>query len=72
MKTTNYAGIFLPGLALVFITLKLTHYISWSWWWVLSPLWVLPVVCLVIILVAVFVEAWKEDAKKHYDKDAQF
>ncbi len=27
------------ALAVLFIGLKLTHYISWSWWWVLSPLW---------------------------------
>jgi hypothetical protein len=30
-----------PGLlALIFITLKLTDYIDWSWWWVLAPIWV--------------------------------
>ena len=27
-------------LALLFIALKLTHYIAWSWWWVLSPIWI--------------------------------
>lgn len=26
-------------LALIFITLKLTGYISWAWVWVLAPLW---------------------------------
>lgn len=26
-------------LAIVFITLKLTGYIAWSWWWVLAPVW---------------------------------
>lgn len=26
-------------LAIVFITLRLTDVIDWSWWWVLSPLW---------------------------------
>jgi len=26
-------------LCIVFITLKLTEVIAWSWWWVLSPLW---------------------------------
>lgn len=26
-------------LTLVFITLKLTGYIDWSWWWVLAPIW---------------------------------
>ena len=31
--------IFLGMLTVLFIGLKLTHYIVWSWWWVLSPLW---------------------------------
>lgn len=26
-------------LLLLFITLKLTGVITWSWWWVMSPLW---------------------------------
>lgn len=26
-------------LAVLFIGLKLTGYITWSWWWVLVPLW---------------------------------
>ena len=26
-------------LTILFIGLKLTHYIDWSWVWVLSPLW---------------------------------
>ncbi len=26
-------------LTIVFVTLKLTGYIHWSWLWVLSPLW---------------------------------
>lgn len=28
----------LPG-QLILIVLKLTRVITWSWWWVLSPLW---------------------------------
>lgn len=31
---------FYQGLALLFIGLKLTSHIDWSWWWVLSPLWI--------------------------------
>lgn len=27
-------------LTLVFIVLKLLDVIDWSWWWVLSPLWI--------------------------------
>jgi hypothetical protein len=26
-------------LGIAFIVLKLTHYIDWSWWWVLIPFW---------------------------------
>lgn len=26
-------------LFLLFLTLKLTHVIDWSWWWVTAPLW---------------------------------
>ncbi|MCJ2074440.1 hypothetical protein MKK68_02025 [Methylobacterium sp. E-016] len=26
-------------LGILFIGLKLTGYIDWSWWWVLAPLW---------------------------------
>lgn len=33
----------------VFLTLKLTGNIDWSWWWVTSPLW-LPVAMLFVII----------------------
>ena len=53
---TKRGGIGFCGLlALVFIVLKLIGVISWSWLWVLSPLW-MPV--LIVILVVVFV-VWK-------------
>jgi hypothetical protein len=29
-----------PIVPLAFIVLKLTGVITWSWWWVLSPLWI--------------------------------
>jgi hypothetical protein len=39
--TRTGGGVGLGGLlAVVFITLKLVHHIDWSWWWVLSPLWI--------------------------------
>ncbi len=34
-------------LALVFIVLKLIGKITWSWWWVLSPIWI-PVTLLIL------------------------
>lgn len=45
---------FIGLLTIVFITLKLTGYIAWSWWWVLSPLWISVAafwVFLVIVLI---------------------
>jgi len=42
-------------LTIVFITLKLCHVIDWSWWWVLSPLWISIVIALGIILVVILV-----------------
>jgi len=39
-ENTNSGGIgFFGLLGIVFIALKLTHYIDWSWWWVLAPIW---------------------------------
>ena len=31
---------FTGALTILFIALKLLGKISWSWWWVLSPLWI--------------------------------
>jgi hypothetical protein len=44
-------------LFLIFLTLKLTGNIDWSWWWVTSPLWipVLLVVAILVILLGVVV-----------------
>lgn len=40
---------------LTFIVLKLTGVIAWSWWWVLSPLWISGILfavalCAVLVL----------------------
>jgi len=54
-KTTKiFSGIgFFDLLGLLFITLKLTEVIDWSWWWVLAPLWA-PIAIGLSILLAVF------------------
>jgi hypothetical protein len=50
-KTVNNNSIgFFGLLTLIFITLKLTGYIDWSWWLVLMPLFV-PVILIFTILV---------------------
>ena len=48
-ETATNGGVgFFGLLTILFIGLKLTGYIAWSWWWVLSPLW-LPLVAIIII-----------------------
>lgn len=55
---TQSGGIgFFGLLAIVFITLKLTGYIAWSWWWVLAPLWAPLAIVLTIGLIALLVAA---------------
>lgn len=40
-SSTSSGGIsFLGLLCIVFIVLKLTGTIAWSWWWVLAPIWI--------------------------------
>jgi hypothetical protein len=39
-SSSSSGGIgFFGALTILFITLKLTDYIDWSWWWVLAPIW---------------------------------
>lgn len=47
----NPWNIFWPLLTILFIGLKLTGHIAWSWWWVLSPVWIPVAILLVIILI---------------------
>lgn len=50
--TSDRDGIGLVGAtALLFVGLKLTHYIDWSWWWVLAPLWLGAALFVAIMMV---------------------
>lgn len=40
------------ALLIAFIVLKLCGVIAWSWWWVLSPIW-LPLIAVIVFLIAV-------------------
>ena len=48
----GFAGL----LTLIFITLKLIGKIDWSWWWVLSPVWISAAIA-VLVLVGVLIAA---------------
>lgn len=58
-KTHNIqlgGGLMLPLLAL-FVALKLTGHVDWSWLWVLAPLW-LPTAIVLGIVAACFLGAF--------------
>ena len=60
-STYSGGGIGFGGaLFLVFLVLKLTGDITWSWWWVTSPLWMPFAFILVIAVLAVIVLIIKE------------
>lgn len=49
----NTAGLVpaFTSLTILFIVLKLTNLISWSWWWVLAPAWI-PILIVIVLVWA--------------------
>lgn len=42
-------------LTIVFIILKLCGIITWSWWWVLSPLWISAILWVILVIIELLV-----------------
>lgn len=58
-SSTRSGGIGFVGLLTVaFIVLKLCKVINWSWWWVLSPLWIVAGVVVIILIVFIAIVAF--------------
>lgn len=52
MSKNSFIGLnFLEVLFVVFLILKLTKVIDWSWWWVTSPLWGGIIIGIILIYV---------------------
>lgn len=45
-------------LFLIFLVLKLTHNIDWSWWWVTVPLWGSFVIFLIVMGIIGAIALW--------------
>ena len=54
-NVTSSSGIGFTGLlTILFICLKLINVISWSWWWVLSPIWIsFAIIILILIIILI-------------------
>lgn len=63
-KTSTGGITFLGLLAIVFIVLRLTDVISWSWWWVLAPIWgPLAIAIAALVVYVILVAIAKHKAK---------
>lgn len=56
MEEKSLINVSLPGLPtilfLIFLILKLTDNIDWSWWWVTAPLWIpASIFCAVVVFI---------------------
>jgi hypothetical protein len=38
-------------LTIVFVVLKLLDVIQWSWWWVLSPIWISTGLAIILVVI---------------------
>ena len=57
MENSSSGIKFTSVLVLIFITLKLTGNITWSWWWVFSPWWIGIALSFILFLFALGVNA---------------
>ena len=69
MKISAGGGVSISTvLLIIFVVLKLTGNIDWSWWWVLAPLWIPVGLFVVILLIGFIVVSIKyREQKKEYD-----
>lgn len=52
-------------LAIVFVILKLVGVIDWSWWWILSPIWIAFIIAITPLVVSVISELIQDKNKKN-------
>lgn len=58
MSESSSSGVSFFGLLfLLFLGLKLTNYIDWSWVWIFAPLW-FPIIFYLIIVGIAFLLIW--------------
>ena len=74
--SSSSCGIGFTGLlTILFVGLKLADVIDWSWWWVLSPLWLVPAAilsvlacistaCLCVMMLSAAIDAWDKSHRR--------
>lgn len=63
-KVTFNGGIgFWPILFIVFLVLKLTKVVTWSWWWIALPLYG-PVLLIMVVLIGFLIYKVVQESRK--------
>ncbi|MEK6828786.1 MAG: hypothetical protein AABY15_01580 [Nanoarchaeota archaeon] len=57
---------FVGLLTIVFIVLKLIDKIDWSWWWVLSPIWISASIAVIIVILVAWLGGNSGRRNKRY------
>lgn len=64
MKETKRTGVSMPmAIFLIFIVLRLTGNIEWSWWWVFSPIWVTFAISMVLTIILTIIKTLRGSAE---------
>ena len=64
MNSEKTSGVdFTELLTIVFIVLKLCGVIAWSWWWVLSPLWISAIGWVILLIIALLIGGKNDEGK---------
>lgn len=59
INNNSSGGIGFAGLlTIVFIVLKLLGKIDWSWWWVLSPIWISVLIVVATVVIGATILVW--------------
>ena len=59
---------FLEVLTIIFVVLKLTSVIDWTWWLIFSPMYV--AIVLYTVIIAIQIRVWKNMDNSHDDHQA--
>lgn len=54
-KGIGCGGFLAALLPVAFVVLKLCNVIEWSWWWVISPLWIYAGLSVVVFIIALII-----------------
>ena len=65
----NIAVVFFAFLGIIFIILKLFKAVTWSWVWVLSPLWLSTALTISILIICVIVSIVSAVSKKNKENN---